>query len=78
MVRIADLIADLIDDTAALLHAAFRNRSSDWQDLESARREVIESLDAGKISRVALDDSNDVVGWIGGEGVLRHRVKPGR
>jgi aminoglycoside 6'-N-acetyltransferase I len=74
MVRIADLTANLIDHTAALLHAAFRNRSSDWQDLESARREVIESLDAGKISRVALDDSNDVVGWIGGTPMYDGRV----
>ena len=74
MIRIADLTTDLIDQTAALLHATFRNRSPDWQDLESARREVVESLDTEKISRIALDDSNDVVGWIGGTPMYDGRV----
>ena len=67
--RIVDLTADrtdLIDQTAALLHRAFRHRSEDWQDLDSARREVLHSLDKGNISRVALDDSNNVAGWVGG------------
>jgi aminoglycoside 6'-N-acetyltransferase I len=67
--RIVDLTADRsdwVEQTAALLHAAFRHRSEDWQDLDSARREVVASLEDGKISRVALEDSNNVVGWVGG------------
>jgi aminoglycoside 6'-N-acetyltransferase I len=66
--RIIDLTADLrslIDQAAALLHDAFRSRTHEWQDLESARREVLESLIEGKISRVAIDPSGDVIGWIG-------------
>jgi aminoglycoside 6'-N-acetyltransferase I len=67
--RIVDLTSDrsgLINGAAALLHEAFRNRSHDWQDLESARREVLESLSEGRISRVAVDESASVVGWVGG------------
>src|ERR1700730_18371821 len=66
--RIVDLTADrpdFLDQAAALLHDAFRNRTHDWQDLESARREAVESLDEGKISRVAIDTTGRVVGWIG-------------
>jgi aminoglycoside 6'-N-acetyltransferase I len=66
--QIIDLTADspaLVDQAAGLLHDAFRNRSRDWQDLESARREVVESLNEGKISRVAVDQAGRVTGWIG-------------
>lgn len=58
---------DWIDQTAVLLHSAFRGRTRDWQDLDSARRTVVESLEPEKISRIALDDENRIAGWIGGE-----------
>jgi aminoglycoside 6'-N-acetyltransferase I len=67
-VRLCDLVPDrpdLVDQTARLLHDAFRGRTGDWQDLDSARREVVESLESGKISRVAVAESGPVVGWIG-------------
>jgi len=67
-VHIADLTAerrDLTEQAAALLHATFLGRSDDWQDLESARQEVAASIDAERISRVALDSSEHVIGWIG-------------
>jgi aminoglycoside 6'-N-acetyltransferase I len=67
-VRIVDLTADhseLIDQAASLLHDAFRGRSLDWQNLDSAREEVVVSLEAGKLSRVALDGAGNVAGWIG-------------
>jgi aminoglycoside 6'-N-acetyltransferase I len=69
-VRIVDLTRDsppLVNGAAELLHDAFRNRSEDWQDIESARREVVESLKPGRVSRAAIDESNGgaVVGWIG-------------
>jgi len=67
---IIDLTAarsDSIDQAAALLHDAFRGRTHDWQDLDSARREVIESMSEEKISRVALGDSDRVIGWIGAQ-----------
>ena len=55
---------DLIDQAATLLHAAFLGRTDDWQDLESSRSEVTDSLASDRISRVALDATGDVVGWI--------------
>ena len=66
--RIVDLTADrpdMVDQAAALLQDAFRNRTEEWQDLESARHEVLDSLNNGRISRVAVDESNTVIGWIG-------------
>jgi aminoglycoside 6'-N-acetyltransferase I len=64
---IVDLASDarLIDPTARLLFDAFHGRTEDWQDLESARREVIESVAPDRISRVLLGESNTVLGWIG-------------
>jgi len=48
-----------------LLYDAFLGRAKDWPDLASARQEVLDSFAEGKISRVALDDSDNVLGWIG-------------
>jgi aminoglycoside 6'-N-acetyltransferase I len=67
--RIVDLTReapDLAEQAAVLLRDAFRNRTPDWQDLDSARQEVVTSLAPDKISRVALGASGEVVGWIGG------------
>jgi aminoglycoside 6'-N-acetyltransferase I len=67
-VRIIDLTLEpphLVDQAAALLHAAFLGRSEDWQDIESARQEALASLDDDRISRVAIDASEHVIGWIG-------------
>ena len=76
-VRIVDLTPDashLIEQAAVLLHEAFYQRSEVWQDVDSAREEVIESIAAERISRVALDSNNDVVGWIGCIPTYRGRV----
>jgi len=76
-VRIVDLTSDasdLIDQAAVLLHEAFYQRSEVWQDLDSAREEVIESLAAERISRVALDAHGDVLGWTGCMPTYRGRV----
>lgn len=64
--RIVDLTSPFIDSAAALLHETLLNRTEDWQDLPSARMEVVESLQADKISRVATEESGTVLGWIGG------------
>ena len=63
-----DLAPDsaLIDRTAQLLLDTFRGKTADWQDLESAREEVLESLTPDRISRVMVDHGGAVVGWIGG------------
>ncbi len=65
---------DLLEESAILLRDAFRGRSDDWQDLASARQEVTESLAPERISRVALDRSGHVLGWIGGIPMYRGRV----
>ena len=67
--RIHDLSNDAttIDAVAALLVAGFANHWSDaLPDHESAVAEVRESLEPGRISRVAVDEDGTVVGWIGG------------
>src|SRR5437588_9583053 len=66
--------ADLIDQASRLLLDAFRNRTEDWQDIESARLEVLESLPPDRISRVLTDESGTVLGWIGGIPTYRGRV----
>lgn len=67
-IQIVDLTPDdsaRIDEAATLLHRAFLGRSQDWQDRDEARREVIDSLLPGRISRLAVGDGDTVVGWIG-------------
>ena len=68
LAAIIDLTRDrpeLIDGAAALLHDAFRGRTREWQDFDSAKQEVLESLSSDRASRVALDASGHVIGWIG-------------
>ena len=65
---IVDLSPDsgeLIDQAARLLLDAFRDRTEDWQDIESARQEVFASLAPDRISRVLVDESGIARGWIG-------------
>lgn len=57
----------LVEPTAGVLIDAFRENWPDaWSDLPSAIGEVRESLDAGRLSRVAVDDASEVLGFIGG------------
>jgi aminoglycoside 6'-N-acetyltransferase I len=75
--QIVDLTAErpeLTEQAARLLHAAFLGRTEEWQDVESARREVFESLAEGKINRIAMDESGGVIGWIGATPIYRGRV----
>ena len=65
---------DLVDQAAVLLQNAFRNRTEDWQDVESARQEVLESFAPDRISRVYVDESRTVLGWIG---AIPTYAKPG-
>jgi aminoglycoside 6'-N-acetyltransferase I len=68
--RIVDLTPEqepAIRQTAALLVEAFREHwPASWPDLESALQEVRESFGEGRISRVAVDQAGNVLGWIGG------------
>lgn len=64
--QIIDLTPGLVRETARVMHDGF-SYSGRWSTLtiETARREVEESLSKGRLSRVAYDDG--VVGWIGGQ-----------
>jgi aminoglycoside 6'-N-acetyltransferase I len=69
-VQIVDLSASepvRIAQAAKLLHESFESRSSAWPDIGSARNEVMLSLESPKISRVAVDESGEVLGWVGAE-----------
>ena len=66
--RIVDLTLDspdLAEQAAVLLRDTFRGRTRDWQELASTRQEVSASLASDRVSRVALDASGRVVGWVG-------------
>ncbi len=59
--------AELIEQVAAMLVAAFaRHWPEAWPTLDAAREEVRESFAPGRISRVAIDDAGEALGWIGG------------
>ena len=68
--RIVDLRANDIaakQQAAQILYAAFKeNWPKAWPDLDAALAEVEESLDADRISRIALSNDSQVLGWIGG------------
>src|ERR687896_775260 len=68
--HIIDLTPDdrhRLAETATLLLDGFADTgSTSWTTLEQARLEVEESLQDGRISRVAVEDSGVVAGWIGG------------
>lgn len=64
--RIVDLQPEdegLIGQLADMLVEAMPNG---WPDRESGQQEVRESLEEGRISRVAVDESGAALGWIGG------------
>ena len=69
--KIHDLVADdqvLIDQIAELLVAGFAEHWPDaWPDRTAALEEVHESFEAGRISRVAVDEDGTVLGWIGAQ-----------
>jgi aminoglycoside 6'-N-acetyltransferase I len=54
--RIAELLVDGFRDTG----------STTWLNIEEAMAAAQESLQPGRISRIAVDEPDDVLGWIGG------------
>lgn len=57
----------LVRQTAELLVVEFSNTGTDsWKTIESASEEVLESLGEGRISRIATDEHDKVLGWVGG------------
>lgn len=51
---------------ATILHECFGHLPGDWRTLEGTLQEVQESLADDRISRIAVDNSGTVLGWIGG------------
>lgn len=68
--KIIDLAPEddrVIEQVAALLVDGFRDSGSQaWTTLEDALTEVKESFQAGRISRIAVEEPAEVIGWIGG------------
>ncbi len=68
--RIADLSSgdqDILAQAARLLYEVTgENWPEAYPTLDDALEEARESLEADRISRVALEDDGQVVGWIGG------------
>jgi aminoglycoside 6'-N-acetyltransferase I len=57
----------LVRQVAELLIDGFKDTGSvDWTTLESASDEVRQSLGEDRISRIAIDERGNVLGWIGG------------
>jgi aminoglycoside 6'-N-acetyltransferase I len=69
-IKIIDLTEQnpgLIQQTAELLVAGFREHwPNAWSSLEDALQEVRESFEEGRISRIAINESGQVLGWVGG------------
>jgi aminoglycoside 6'-N-acetyltransferase I len=58
---------EIIRQAAVLLVEGFKDHWPDaWPDMDAALQEVRESFGEGRISRVTLDVSGTVLGWIGG------------
>ena len=52
---------------AELLYESFQVHAPEaWPTIEAALQEVQESLDEDRVSRIALDNAGNVIGWIGG------------
>ena len=69
MVQIIDFPADdteIIHQAAVMLVEGFKDHSPNaWPDVDAALEEVQESLEAGRINRIAMDDNGTVLGWVG-------------
>lgn len=68
--KIIDLFPEnkkAIEQIAVMLVEAFKEHWADaWRNVEAARKEVEESFAEDRISRVAIDEDETVLGWIGG------------
>jgi len=68
-IKIVDLLAadwQSVEQTATVLLAAFAGDPTGWPDLAAGLEEVRESLGPERISRIALDEGDKVLGWIAG------------
>ena len=61
----------MLNQTASILYEAFPHS---WTSMEEALEEVHECSSEGRISRVAIDDELNVLGWIGGKSMYSGNV----
>ncbi len=65
IIDLSDIDNEALEQAAFILVDAFRQHwPNAWPTLESARTEVQDALQEGKISRAGLDDSGRLLGWI--------------
>jgi aminoglycoside 6'-N-acetyltransferase I len=65
-VDIVDLAAegeDAVAQVAALLVDYWPNDAAAWPDMEAAYLEAEDSLEDGRVSRIAVDAKGEVIGW---------------
>jgi aminoglycoside 6'-N-acetyltransferase I len=61
---LAAVDSNRIDQAAKLLHSAFSPLGA-WTTMAEARQEVVDSIAADRVSRIALAPDKTVIGWIG-------------
>lgn len=67
VIDLHDASDDIREQVAAVLFQGMSAGAPEgWPTMEDAREEVGASLAADRLSLVALDDRNNVIGWIGG------------
>lgn len=67
--RIIDLHksdSDKIRQVAEILNVSFHGHCPDYEDINDALKKVTESFEDHQLSRIALEDDGEVLGWIGG------------
>jgi aminoglycoside 6'-N-acetyltransferase I len=65
--KIVDLTPDskdAISQVTELLFSTFQNHINAWETRESAYQEVLDSLTPHKISRIATNETKQILGWI--------------
>ena len=67
IIDLSDDDPEVIQQLAQLLVAGFKTHwPNAWPNIETALSEVQESLEPGRISRIAVNESGRILGWIGG------------
>ena len=64
--EIIDLTPAYITQVATMVVEGFRGITTAWETFELALEEVESSLTNNRISRIALGETDTVIGWIGG------------
>ena len=67
IIRLQPENAEAVDQAATILYEEFKIRSpNSWPDMGSAVREVRKAFDENRFALVAVNERDQVMGWIGG------------